>query len=170
MCLLCLTHKIFHIIIFVLLRGLKFLQKLCRSSQNREVSEYAELALQTLLADNLSAKYALTGILTAQDKLVEIEFCDAGMARSAEEFVPLAEQLEKQLSFSRPIFTVSLLMLPSPPAPHPPAVAVEDVTGKDGSQIDLQASHKTKGRGGSSQQQQGSAASSGAGKRYMHRQ
>lgn len=147
-------------------RGLKCLQKLCQSAQNKEVVEYAALALQTLLGGNLSAKYALTGLLSVQDRLVETEFCDAGMAKSAEEFVPLAELLERQLSLSRPVFTVSLLARPPPPCPHPPAVAVDELSGKDESQVDLQASHKSKGRA-TSQQQHGSTASSAAGKGYV---
>ena len=151
-------------IILVSNRGLRFLQKLCRSSQNREVAQYAGLALRTLLAENLSAKYALTGLLTAQDKLTETEFCDTGMARSAEDFVPLAELLEKQLSLSRPIFTVSLVA--QPPPPTLPTVVTEDVTNKEGSQVDLQASHKSKSRG-STAQQHGSTTSSGTGKRYV---
>ena len=142
------------------------MQKLCQSSENREVAQYAGLALRTLLAENLSAKYALTGLLTAQDKLIETEFCDTGMARSAEDFVPLVELLEKQLSLSRPIFTVSLVALPPPPVLHPPVVVTDDAaTNKDGSQIDLQASHKSKSRSGTAQQD-GSKTSSGTGKGY----
>lgn len=143
---------------------MKFLQKLSKSAKNREVAEYAALALQTVLGANLSAKYALTGVLTAQDRLVGTEFFDAGMAKSSEEFIPLAELLERQLSLSRPIFTVSLLAQPPPPpSPRVPTVTTEEQSGKDGSQTDLHASHKSKGRA-TAQQQHSSTANSAAGK------
>ena len=143
---------------------MKCLQKLSKSAQNREVAEYAALALQTVLGGNLSAKYALTGILTAQDRLVETEFFDAGMAKSAEEFVPLAELLERQLSLSRPVFAVSLLAQPPPPPPpRVPTMSPEEQSGKDESQTDLHVSHKSKSRA-TTQQHHSSTASSAVGK------
>lgn len=139
-------------------RGARSLQKLSETSLNRAVAECAALALQAVLNGNLSAKYALTGCLTPQDHLVETEFFDAGMAESTDEFIPLSELMEKQLSMNKPVLTVSLLARPPPPPSVPVA---EDPSPKEESQVDLQASHRGKSRASNTT---GSSSSSAAGK------
>ncbi|XP_052795764.1 armadillo repeat-containing protein 3-like isoform X3 [Mya arenaria] len=86
------------------LGGMEILQEIQMSSTRR--SPFAEAALQKLLDNNLSAKYALTGNLSSTN-FIENGFYDIGQLRPGTKFLTLEEYAKQEMNEKRPIILIN---------------------------------------------------------------
>ncbi|KAL8622228.1 hypothetical protein ACOMHN_043751 [Nucella lapillus] len=86
------------------LGGLEILQGLQQSASRQ--SPFIEAAMERLLDSNLSAKYALTGLLSQQN-VIEDGFYDPGQLRQGAKFITLEDYLQEPLNDKRPVFYIS---------------------------------------------------------------
>ncbi|XP_052278834.1 armadillo repeat-containing protein 3-like isoform X2 [Dreissena polymorpha] len=86
------------------LGGMELLQEIQTSSTRK--SRFAEAALQKLLDNNLSAKYALTGTLCSTN-FIENGFYDIGQLRPGTKFQTLEQYAKQELNEKRPIIMIN---------------------------------------------------------------
>ncbi|KAL4230819.1 Armadillo repeat-containing protein 3 [Mactra antiquata] len=86
------------------LGGMELLQEIQTSSTRK--SPFAEAALQKLLDNNLSAKYALTGCLSSTN-FIENGFYDVGQLRPDTKFQTLEEYAKQDMNDKRPIILIN---------------------------------------------------------------
>ncbi|XP_014664530.1 PREDICTED: armadillo repeat-containing protein 3-like [Priapulus caudatus] len=84
--------------------ALEMLQELCSSIARR--NSFAEVALETLLNNNLPAKYSLKGALSATDVVVD-GFYDAGAAKAGVRLLCLEELEKQQVSDRLPVVVIN---------------------------------------------------------------
>lgn len=86
------------------LGGMSVLQQIQVSGTRR--NPFADVALQNLLNSNLSAKYSLTGHLSATN-LIQDGFYDAGQLRQGSKFLSLEDYCKQELHDKRPVLLVN---------------------------------------------------------------